>query len=347
MSRQASPKQLIPFISGKSLLQLAWERVDGIVPPERCFICAGERHRQAIFAALPGLSPDTFLGEPEGRDTVNALGLSAAVIAQRDPDAAIAVFTADHIIQPLDRFRAVVQSGFEVVEKSANTLVTFGIEPAFASTGYGYLELGAELEGGVRAVDRFKEKPDQETAQSYYTAGPSRYLWNSGMFVWRASTLLDCIRRFEPTTRELLVRIAEAWDSGTRDQVLSEVYPKLKKISVDYAVMEPASRDPLFRVAALPMPLEWLDVGSWLTFAKTCPPDGQGNALSAERTLLEQTSETLVVSSDPKHLIAAVGCQDLIIVHTPDATLVCRKDQAEAIKALQQQIGVKFEGEYL
>jgi mannose-1-phosphate guanylyltransferase len=347
MSRRETPKQLIPFIGGRSLLRLAWERLAGLVPPERCYVCAGERHREAVLAALPEFSPDRFLGEPEGRDTLNAIGFSAAVIGRRDPQASIAVFTADHLIRPVDLFQRIVTEGYGLVERMPNALVTFGIEPTFASTGYGYLQLGEALDGSALAVDQFKEKPDAETARSYFAAGPGRFLWNSGMFVWRVATLLDCLRRYEPETFAGLARIAETWDTPQRDPVLAEVYPRLRKVSVDYAVMEPASRDRSLRVASLPMPLEWLDVGSWLTFARTCPSDERGNALAAARHVLELSANTLVASSDPGHLIAAVGCEDLIIVHTPDATLVCRADQAEAIKELQKKIASLFGDEYL
>jgi mannose-1-phosphate guanylyltransferase len=158
---------------------------------------------------------------------------------------------------------------------------------------------------------------------------------------------MDCIRRYEPENFRGLARIADRWRTPEREAVLSEVYPSLRKVSVDYAVMEPAARDSSLRVAALPMPLNWLDVGSWLTFAKTCPGDGSGNALGAESRVLEGTSNTLVVSSDPEHLIAAIGCEDLVIVHTPDVTLVCRSDQAEAIKELQQRVEKLFGAKYV
>jgi mannose-1-phosphate guanylyltransferase len=347
MSRQATPKQLIPFIGGKSLLELADLRLEGLVPPERRYVCAGLRHRDAILRALPRLSQDQFLGEPLGRDTLNAVGFSAAVIGEQDPEAVIAVFTADHLIEPVDRFREIVARGYSLAERAPNTLVTFGIEPAFASTGYGYLELGEPLDEHARAVERFREKPDAAAAKACYEAGPSRYLWNSGMFVWRAATLLDCIRRYAPENFQGLARIADHWRTPEREAVLAEVYPSLRKVSVDYAVMEPASRDPSLRVAAVPMPLKWLDVGSWLTFAKTCPADEHGNALGAQRRVLEATSNTLVVSGDPEHLIAAIGCEDLIIVHTPDVTLVCRADHAEAVKELQQRIAKLFGEKYV
>jgi len=343
MSRANLPKQLIPFIDGKSLLQLAYDRLDDLVPAQNRYICAGRTHTDVICRAL-GLPKEQFIGEPTGRDTLNAVGLSAAIIAKHDPEAVIAVFTADHIIKPIDQFQKIVGHGFRLAEESPNTLVTFGIAPTTAATGYGYLQLGDLIDGAESAhiVRQFKEKPDAGVAAKYFAAGPKRYLWNSGMFVWRAAMLLDCIRRYEKENFTGLSRIGQAWNTPQRDAVLSEVFPKLKKISVDFAVMEPASRDPKVRVAAVPMPLQWLDVGSWPMFAETCPKDKQGNAIAAVRTLLLDTHGTLVVSNDPKHLITAVGCDDLVIIHTSDVTLVCHKDRAEAIKELYKQVGDRF-----
>jgi mannose-1-phosphate guanylyltransferase len=143
------------------------------------------------------------------------------------------------------------------------------------------------------------------------------------------------------------MKIADAWDTPRQCAVLAEVFPTLKKISVDFAVMEPASRDPQVHVAAVPMPLSWLDVGSWPFFAETCPKDADGNALGAGRTLLMDSRRTLVASNDPNHLIATIGCDDLIVIHTPDATLVCRADKAEAIKELHKRVGEKFGKELL
>jgi mannose-1-phosphate guanylyltransferase len=343
MSRARLPKQLIPFIDGKSLLQLAFDRLEGLVAAENRYVCAGYAHADLICEAL-SLPREQFLGEPVGRDTLNAVGYSAAIIAQRDPEAVIAVFTADHIITPVDQFLKIVDNGFKLAEEQANTLVTFGIAPTQAATGYGYLELGEPIGGSGRAVRQFKEKPDLSNAQQYLGAGPERYLWNSGMFVWRATTLLDCIRRYQPENFAAIMRIADAWGTPQREAVLKETFPTLKKVSVDFAVMEPASCDPQVQVAAVPMPLSWLDVGSWPMFGETCPHDELGNATAA-RTLLLDTKGTLVASNDPNHLIATIGCEDLIIIHTPEATLVCHKDRAESIKELHRQVGERFGSE--
>lgn len=347
MSRARQPKQLIPFLQGRSLLQVAAERLEGLVPLERSFVCAAEKQRAMILAGLPGWTDAQFLGEPVGRDTLNAVGFSAAVLAKADPDAVIAVFTADHLIEPVDEFQRIVARAFALVEERPETLVTFGIAPTLAATSYGYLELGAALSGDTRQVGRFLEKPDVETAVELFAAGPTKYLWNSGMFVWRASTLLDCIRRFEPGTYALLMEIAEAWGTARQGEVVGRVYPVLKKISIDYAVMEPASRDEAVRVAAVPMPLRWLDVGSWPMFAETCPLDGDGNALGVGEQIAMNARGNLLASSESSHLIAVVGCEDLIVIHTPDATLVCRKGDAEAIKKLHGLVGERFGERYL
>ena len=347
MSRASLPKQLIPFIGGRSLLEIAVRRLDGLLPPERRCVCAGQTHAEAVQQALPELNPERLLGEPCGRDTLNAVGFSAAVLARRDPEAIIAVFTADHVIEPVDQFQAIVSAGYELVEQHPEALVTFGVAPTGAATGYGYLELGESFGRSAWRLRQFREKPDLETAREYCRAGPERFLWNSGMFVWRADTLLKCIGRHAPRNHAGLMRIADAWDTPRRRTVLEAVYPTLPRISVDFAVMEPASRDPAVSVVAIPMPLRWLDVGSWPSFAQTCARDEQGNALAAERALLMDTHGTLAVSSDPSHLVAALGCDDLIIVHTPDATLVCRADRADSIKELHQQIAERYGQEWV
>jgi len=211
MSRADLPKQLIPLFSGRSLLEIAVDRLQGFIPPERQILCTGEKYRRQIRRVLPEFADERILGEPEGRDTLAAVGLPAAVAMREDADAIIGVFTADHLIEPVEQFQRRVEVGYELAEKHPNTLVTFGIEPAYAATGFGYVELGRPLEGfdqAYRAV-RFVEKPDARTAEQYVASG--RYAWNSGMFVWRAATLLDCIERYKPEVHAGLMQIAAAW----------------------------------------------------------------------------------------------------------------------------------------
>ena len=347
MSRAVMPKQLVPFIRGRSLLTLAYNRLQGLVERGGCLVCAGESHRKAILEELTELGPEGFLGEPEGRDTLSALAYASAVIARRDPDATIGVFTADHLIEPDEKFRRIVARGYDTAEQGGKVLVTFGITPTSAATGFGYLRLGPVFHGESRIVVEFREKPDKATAERWVAEGPDHFLWNSGMFVWKAGVFLDCVKRYEPAVFEGVSRIADAWGTARFAATIAAVYPALRKSSVDFAVMEKASRDPALKVAAVPLSVSWTDVGSWPAFAETCPKDEHGNALAAERFLLVDTTGTLVASSDPAHLIAALGCEDLVIVHTPTATLVCRKDRAEDLKKLRALAAERFGADYV
>lgn len=353
MSTAAVPKQLIPFINGRSLLQLAVDRLAGLVSEDRVYVCAGAGHRQMMLDRIDGLSEGRFIGEPTGRDTLNAVGLGTGVIERHDPEATVAVFTADHIIEPIDTFQQTVEAGFTLAEGDATRLVTFGIEPNHAATGYGYLELGSSLQAEVTTpgapasvVSRFKEKPEAATAEQYLQAGPSQYLWNSGMFVWQAATLRQCLERFAGDNHAGLQRAIDAVEAGD-EATLGEVYPTLPKTSVDYGIMEPAAADEATEVVAVPMPVQWLDVGSWPAYSEAREKDAAGNVAEATRTLLEATSNTTVVSDDPEHLVATLGCDNLIVVHTKQATLVCHADHAQDLKALHEKVADQFGDRYV
>ncbi|HVX86681.1 MAG TPA: mannose-1-phosphate guanylyltransferase [Phycisphaerae bacterium] len=334
MSRSGTPKQLLRFIPGnpgqppRSLLQIAAARLRNLVDPAHIFICTGAAYADQVLADLPLLAPRQLLGEPIGRDTANAVGFSAAILHKRDPHAAFAVLTADHIIEPLDIFQNALKKGFDAVDKHPELLVTFGITPTYPATGFGYLQRGAELphSPGVFNVLAFKEKPPEDLARQYLASG--NYAWNSGMFVWKASTMLDQLRQHLPAAYDGLMKIADAWDTPRQTAVLNAVYPTLPKISIDIAVMEKAPH-----VATIAMPIRWLDVGSWPAFAETLPADPHNNRANTLTTHLH-SQDTIAISEDPNHLIATINCQGLLIVHTPRATLVCPAKDAEKIKQL-------------
>jgi mannose-1-phosphate guanylyltransferase len=357
LSRAALPKQLAPIAGGRCLLAEAYLRLEGLVPEARRFVCGSARHHDASLAAVAGLaSPsvsglDRYIGEPEGRDTLAALALSSALIAREDSEAIVAVFTSDHIIRPLPEFRALVDRAYSFVEGMPDALVTFGVEPDRPATGFGYLELGEELGGGARRVARFREKPDAASAASFLAAGSGRYLWNSGMFLWRASRFLELCGRYESGLAKSVSLIAseagDQSDSGRHRfaRALATAYPTLKKISVDYGVMERASKDPDVTIAALPLALEWRDIGSWPDYAKLLPTDEEGNASLGDAVLVE-SSGSVAVSTEEGHLVACLGCEDLIVVHTKDATLVCPKDRADELKKLYAIASAKDGGKY-
>ncbi len=322
------PKQLVPLFGGRSLLDVAMERARSVVPADRVWLGAGEAMRGAV-SAVPGLHEDRLVLEPSGRDTLPAVALGCAVIAATDPDAVVAVLTADHLIDPLDEFAAVLSQAFTLAEGRSDLLVTFGVVPDEPATGFGYLELGAPLEQGARVVERFREKPDRVGAEQLVAGGA---LWNSGMFVWRADTLLAAVRAFSPATHEAVLRVAggdaAAWAGATRR-------------SVDHGVMEPASASAEFTVAALPLATRWLDVGSWPAYGDALGRDADGNA-SSGRALVAGSRDCVVTSSDPDHLVALIGCEGLVVVHTPGATLVVPADQAQRVKELHGLVGDRF-----
>ncbi|MGH9003229.1 MAG: mannose-1-phosphate guanylyltransferase, partial [Acidimicrobiia bacterium] len=305
-----------------------------------------------IVDHLPELPAENFLGEPLGRDTANAIGFAGAVLASRDPQAELAFLTADHVIEPVSAFQDALRTGFELVERDPLVLVTFGIPPSSPHTGLGYIERAEPAEvlatgaAPVFAVSAFTEKPDLGTATAYLASG--RHLWNSGMFVWRASTLLDVLDALLPESASRLRRAAAAWGGPSRDAVLGEVYPELQKISVDYAVMEPASQGRVNAdVVVVPMPVQWLDVGSWAALAGTLEVDASGNRSGADcLTCLVDSRDNVIVTDDPDHLIATVGLSGHIVVHTADVTMVCPLADGERIKELvaqvQSQYGPRF-----
>ena len=337
LSRQDMPKQLLKVVDGKSLLRIAYERLDGVVSDERILVCTGADYANVVAAELPELDPANILGEPEGRDSLNAVAWPAAMLAARDPDAVVAVVTADQIMHPVTAFAAALEQGFEVAEEHAEVLVTFGVVPTSPHTGYGYLRRGPALSGydDVCAVAEFKEKPDLATAAEYLASGD--YWWNSGMFVWRARTLLDQLAALQPVTYELVSELAAA------PERLAEIYPQLLKISVDYAVMEPVSQGQgTASVVAVRLPITWHDVGGFASLGEHLPRDEAGNALQGASVLVDARDNLVINNAEDGRLVAVVGLSDTVIVQTPQITLVCPVSEAERIKELVAEVTARL-----
>ena len=352
MSREGQPKQLIRFIhrddgSVVSLLQIAAERMAGIVEPERGYICTGERYREQILEGVAGMEDGRILGEPTPRDTVNAVAFAAAVFAKEDPAAVFAVLTADQLITPVDEFERAMDLGFRLVEDDDSRLVTFGITPTHPATGYGYIEKGGPIgrAGGPArdaafGVERFVEKPPLEKAEAYLASG--KFFWNSGMFVFHARRFLALYEKYMPENKEGMRRIAEAWGTPDQKRVLDAVYPTLKKTSVDYGVMEPAAKDADVSIVGVEMPVKWLDVGSWPSYGETIGADADGNRSAGLRIAAHESRNNIVIGAggdDREHLVALVGCEGLVVVRTGRATLVMPREKAEALKALHGGLG--------
>lgn len=322
------PKQLLPLIDGKSLLRLAFERSLDLVPAQRILIVTGAAHATEVAEQLPELPASNILGEPTGRDSLNAVAWAAAVLHATDPDAVIAHVTADQLIEPVETLSAVIETGFDLVEAEPQALVTLGVVPTSAHTGYGYLHRGAEIPGvpGAHKIVEFAEKPVAEVAEQYLASG--EYWWNAGMFIWRADTLLEQLRLLVPDTYSSVLELAAAPDR------LTEIFPRLFKTSVDYAVMEPVSAGRgSATVLAVALPVSWRDVGGFASLAEILATDEAGNATSGT-VVARESSGNVVLNADDGSLVALLGVDDLVVVRTADITMVTRRDRAEQIKDL-------------
>lgn len=347
LSRADRPKQLLDVISdhgggAHSLLAEAFARVTALLPVERVWVCTAQRYAEQVSAVLPALRPDRLVLEPVPRDTANAVGLAAALVAETDPEAVLAVVSADHAIRPVDQFVFALRNAFAAVAARPRALVTLGITPTHPATGFGYVQQGAPTElSGVAEANAFREKPDRATAERYVAEGT--YLWNSGMFVWRAATVLEALAEHLPATAQGLARILAAEPGRTREAVLAEVFPTLPQISVDYAVLEPAAREP-GRVLVTALDVDWLDVGSWPALAQTLEAR-DGNAVHGSVVTLD-ASGNIVFSDDQHHVVALVGVRDSVVVHTTDVTMVCPVADAEQVKRLLAEVQALFGDAY-
>lgn len=327
LSRRGTPKQLLKIVAGRSLLRLAFDRALTLVPPERVLIVTGAAYLEQVREEVPELPEDNLLGEPVGRDSLNACAWPAAVVAARDPDAVIAQLTADHLIEPVDAFARALTEAFEVAETVDDVLVTLGVVPTSPHTGYGYLQRGESLGGSACRVAHFKEKPPFDVATRYVESG--QYWWNSGMFVWRAATFLKQVATLEPQVHEGVLALA------AEPERLAELFPTLRKTSVDFAIMEPVARGETdAEVVAVALPIQWRDVGGFESLAELLGADAAGNSVQGLVVSLDACDNLVLNTAGNDRLVAVVGLQRMIIVHTPDATLVTTFDQAEKVKAL-------------
>ena len=336
-SRSRRPKQLLPIVGDRPMLAQTVARLEGVVPPERVIVITNAEQRAAVLEACPELDPANVVGEPVGRDTAAAVGLATVLVRRKDPEAAFAMLPADAVVGDDGAFREVLEAAFRVAE-AGEVLVTIGIPPRFPATGYGYIHRGESVGafGGREAwhVRRFVEKPDLATARSYLEAGG--YYWNAGMFVWTVSAIDAQLRANTPALRDALGVIeAGLVDGGDLDALLEEHYPGLEKISIDYAVIEKARN-----IRMVEATFDWDDVGEWPAVDRHHPSDADGN-VAAGTAYFREAARNTVYSRDPDHLVAVVGVDDMVVVHTADATLVCPKAKAQEIKALVRELGAR------
>lgn len=357
-SRSALPKQLLPIHGSQSLLRATVVRASQFVPYERIIIATSRDLAPAVQEELSFLPREALLVEPAPRNTAPCIGLAALRLLHNDPEAVMVVMPADHVIEPQEAFASDIDLAVQVIEEDPTRLVTFGIVPHYPSPSFGYIERGEALSvapasptmpgssGSMEDRPRvfraksFREKPSIQVAEGYLRAG--NFYWNAGIFVWKAKTIWDLLKRHQPSVAEPLARILSASQSPNFPQILESEFSKAEKISIDYAVMEKADN-----VVVVEAQFRWDDVGSWRSLERLLPADNCGNVSDAERCLLLDTTGCIVRCRDPRHLVATLGVDNLVIVITPDATLVARKDREEDIRKILDKIAESGWREYL
>lgn len=335
LSREEHPKFLLDLtLKGRSLIQATWDRLLPLSSAVRTTIVAGPAHARSITEQLPDLLHHNLFCEPSAKDSMAAIGLAAAVLANRDPDAVIGSFAADHMISGDDAFLSAVAEAVEVAKK--DYLVTIGIAPSHPSTGFGYVRLGEKLAladaPNARLVSSFKEKPDARTAAAYIKTGS--YRWNAGMFVTKATFLMQLLKEYKPDLHDGLQKIALAWDDEKlRQKTLDEVWPGLEKIAIDHAVAEPAALDR--RVAVVPATFGWDDVGDFSSLADLLPAESNQPRILGDSSLVltEQAAGGIVVPGSGR-LVSLLGVDDLVIVDMPDTLLVTTRARSQEVKRL-------------
>ncbi len=345
-SRAALPKQLLPLAGSRTLLEDTVDRLAGLVPDDRVMVVTSARLLEAVRRQLPRLSPSGLVGEPCKRDTAPCIGLAALLVSRHDPGATMAVMPSDHVIRPAAAFREAIALAADLVEAAPGRLVTFGIAPTYPAESFGYIQAGAPLPlpAGARAaatvhrVASFKEKPAASVAREYLSAGG--YLWNAGIFVWKARTILDALRAHQPECLARLEAIAAAWDAPDRDAVFAREFSAIQGISIDYAVLEKATD-----VAVIEAPFSWDDLGGWSAVARQRGADDHGNTVVGRHLGID--SNRMIVHSDDQHLVVTVGLEDMLVVHTPDATLVADRSREEDVRRVVAELEKRGWAEYL
>jgi mannose-1-phosphate guanylyltransferase len=334
LSRACEPKFLHSLTgTDRSLLQATADRIRNLSAADRIYVVTGTAHEAAIRSQLPELPASNVLVEPSPRDSCAAVSLACAVLARRDPDAIMAVFSADHLIGDEERFTAVIEQAAAAARDGY--LTTVGIRPQHAEVRFGYLKVGEPLAGGARTVAQFKEKPTREAAASYVESG--QYLWNAGIFAFGVRAFLDELARQLPHLSAGIARIAEAWDGPDRDQVLAEVWPGLEKISVDYGVLEGAAA--IGKVATVPADMPWSDVGDFDSLGESLPTDESGNLVIAPMAeVVARDVKDAVVVSTTDRVVAVIGLDNVVVVDTADATLVCARSRAQEVKQVVEEL---------
>lgn len=334
LSRQTKPKQMLTLGGSRTLFQLAVDRLTGLFAPDHILVVTVADQAQLLQQQCPELSSDNFLLEPMPRGTASVVGLAAVALRQLDPQAVMTILTADHFIPNVRAFQDTLQAAMQVARQGY--LVTLGIHPTYPATGYGYIHRGSELmkvkDIPVFTVLRFKEKPDQASAESFIANGD--HDWNSGMFIWTVERIWQEIQRQMPDLAGRLTKIEKEWNSPDFSMIMRKEWQGIVPQTVDYGIMENAEQ-----VAVIPAAdLGWSDVGSWDSLFEVNPTDENGNLVIGANAITLDSSGTLVYSENTDRLIVTIGMEDMIVVDTGDALLVCPRSEAQKVRQIVNRL---------
>ncbi|HVM70591.1 MAG TPA: mannose-1-phosphate guanylyltransferase [Anaerolineales bacterium] len=339
LSRRSRSKQSLKLVGDRTMFQHAVDRLAPLFQPEQIFVVTREDQSALLSAQVPELPAANFIKEPVGRGTAPAIGLAAIHLKRIDPDATMAVLTADHYITDTEQFRKALKAAALMAQDGH--LVTLGIKPAYPSTGFGYIQQGPGIRKTntfqVFRVERFIEKPGVEAARQMLASG--NYSWNSGMFVWRAERILMEFQRQMPELYGQLMQVEAALGKPETQTVLAQVWKKVTEQTIDYGVMEHAEN-----VVVIPVDIGWTDVGNWASLAELLPTDQDGNIFVGPYKEID-THNTLVFGG--KRLIATIGIQDVVIVDSEDALLVCAKNREQEVRDIVEKLKANGDSQWL
>jgi mannose-1-phosphate guanylyltransferase len=343
LSRKDRPKQFLALAGDEPLLTATVGRLPPLAKPKETFVVCGPKHAAAARKLLPKLPEQNFIVEPCARNTAPCVGLAALHVARKDPRGVIVMLPADHHIGKPAAFREALVSAADLAQRGA--IATIGIKPSRPETGYGYLKIGPRLaargrkgKGAAHKVERFVEKPDLVTAARYLSDGG--YLWNSGIFAFRADVILEEIRRAMPVLGEQLDAIDAAFGKPSYKKTLQRIFPECPSISIDYGVMEKSKR-----IAVVPADFGWSDVGSFAALPDVKPTDRQGNVAEGDAVVVD--SHNVVVIAKGGRPVAVVGIDDVVVVDAGDAVLVCRRDRAQDVRQAVEELSRRGRDEVL
>jgi len=328
LSNSKTPKQMLTLGGERTLFQMAVDRLKGVFPPEHILVVTIAEQAKELQKQSEEIPAANYLIEPMPRGTASVVGLAAAALQARDPQAVMAILTADHFIRNEEKFRDYLNAAALAAE--AGYLVTLGIQPTYPSSGYGYIQRGEALDSydghSAHRVLRFREKPSVELAEEMIRAGD--HYWNSGMFIWRVDRILDAFKQHMPDLYERLSKISEVWNTADRDKVVTTIWSQIKPETIDYGIMEHAAG-----VAVLPaVDLGWNDVGSWDSLFEIHSADEHGNIVINAQHINLGTEKALIVSNSNQRVVVTIGMEDIIVIDTGSALLLCPKGESQRVK---------------